>query len=472
MTTASSHPVRGARRRIARIAVLATVTAGLLLSGSTVYRNDAGSTAAHDDLSRLLDAYEETEQLEELVEHEGRVPTNQLRRRDAVEAAFARESYRPGSPARLVVSTHTTRLTAQILRVGVESFETKRNDVMNGVPVSGVRRLGGGRSGRVVWLRIGDWPSGLYVAKLTAGGGRTGFAPFVVRPERLGTHRVAVVLPTYTWQAYNFRDDDGNGSSDTWYAGWRGETARINRPYLDRGVPPHFRVYDLPFLRWLHKAGREVDVLTDSDLDAERSGAKLARYELLVFPGHHEYVTRREYDAVTDYRNRGGNLMFLSANNFFWRVDRRGNVLKRVKQWRDLGRPEAALIGVQYIANDRGTHRGAWIVRKSAARVPWLFAGTGADVGGRFSEGGIEIDAISPASPNALAVVAEIPRLFGPRYTGQMTYYETRAGAKVFAAGAFTLAGAVRQKPVQRLLSNLLARLAADGDAGGALGAH
>ena len=45
-----------------------------------------------------------------------------------------------------------------------------------------------------------------------------------------------------------------------------------------------------------------------------------------------------------------------------------------------------------------------------------------------------------------------------------MTYYETPAGARVFAAGAFTLAGAVRQPPVERLVTNLLARLARDRD--------
>jgi hypothetical protein len=30
--------------------------------------------------------------------------------------------------------------------------------------------------------------------------------------------RVAVVMPTNTWQAYNFRDDDGDGIPNTWYA--------------------------------------------------------------------------------------------------------------------------------------------------------------------------------------------------------------------------------------------------------------
>ena len=55
-------------------------------------------------------------------------------------------------------------------------------------------------------------------------------------------HRVAVVLPTRTWQAYNFRDADGDGIGDTWYA-TRGRPGhrRLHRPFLNRGVPPHFR---------------------------------------------------------------------------------------------------------------------------------------------------------------------------------------------------------------------------------------
>lgn len=56
-------------------------------------------------------------------------------------------------------------------------------------------------------------------------------------------------------------------------------------------------------------------------------------------------------------------------------------------------------------------------------------------------------------------MLAEMPNLFGPGYTAQMSYYETRSGAKVFAAGAFTLGGA--RNPVSRhLLEHLWERLA------------
>ena len=94
---------------------------------------------------------------------------------------------------------------------------------------------------------------------------------------------------------------------------------------------------------------------------------------------------------------------------------------------------------------------------------------------GRFGSGGIEIDHVGPGTPRRLTVVAVIPNLIGPGGTAQMTYYETPAGAEVFAAGAFTLAGA-RDPLSRRLLENLWRHLAVrepcHGGARWSLGAH
>jgi hypothetical protein len=377
---------------------------------------------------------------------------------DAIEAAFPLESYRPGATAVLRIWTPTRNASVRVFHVGPEPQLTVGDKLMEGVPVTTPRRFVGLRAGQTIRIAIGNWPSGLYFAKVTSPG-RLGFAPFVVAPKRLGEHAVAVILPTRTWQAYNFRDDGGDGKGDTWYATKGHLQSRLGRPFLDRGVPPHYRSYDLRFLRWLDRSGRKVDVLSQAELDGT-TGARLARaYELIVFPGHHEYVTRREYDAVEGFRDRGGNLMFLSANNFFWRIDVRGRTMTRIAQWRDLGRPEASLLGVQYIGNDRGQHRGPWLVRPAAASS-WVFAGIKLREGNAFSDAGVEIDAVAPSSPRGTRILAEIPNLLGPGLTANMTYYETPAGAKVFAAGAFTLAGSVRQPAVVRLLANLWARLA------------
>ena len=137
------------------------------------------------------------------------------------------------------------------------------------------RRARSGRAtdDRVVRVQVGAWPSGLYFARLRAADGRVGFAPFVVRPRWLGERRVAVVLPTLTWQAYNLRDEDDDGSGDSWYATGRAKTVRLGRPYLSRGVPYNFRRYDLPFLHWLARTGEGVDVLSQSDLESAREPA-------------------------------------------------------------------------------------------------------------------------------------------------------------------------------------------------------
>src|SRR5207244_476832 len=178
---------------------------------------------------------------------------------------------------------------------------------------------------------------------------------------------------------------------------------------VHRRTPPHLKINDLPFLQWVEASGKTVDYLADSDLASTRTGARLrAAYSLVVFPSHEEYVTTREYDVVTAYRNRGGHLIFLSANNFFWRIVSHGNVMTRTRRWRDLGRPEAALIGVEYFRNDRGQRREPWVIRASPANN-WLLSGSGLAPGSRISSGGIEADRIPTSSPRNITILPPLP---------------------------------------------------------------
>lgn len=376
----------------------------------------------------------------------------------SVAAAFKQESYRPGERARLVITDRSRTLTVQVFRSGPERARTTSDLQMKGVPVTRPTTISRPPGTQSYSVPIGSWASGLYFVRLRAPDGRVGFAPFVVAPRRLGENRIAVVLPTLTWQAYNFRDDDGDGHGNSWYADKRLNTVRLSRPHLDRGVPFGFR-FHLGFLNWLHWTGKRVDFLSQWDIEQVARADELARaYDLVVFAGHHEYVTTDEYDLVEAYRDLGGNLMFLSANNYYWRVERRGDVLVKDDRWRDIGRPEASLVGVQYTAYQRAP-RGPWIVRRAPA-ASWLFAGTRLRTGSRLARGGVEIDQLSPSSPRGTQVVAEIPNLFGPGKTAQMTYYETGAGARVFAAGAFHLTRAVTSdRAVWRMLENLWARM-------------
>jgi hypothetical protein len=376
----------------------------------------------------------------------------------AVVAVLSRRSYRPRDVAVLELWGAYPGLRIQLLHIGPEKTTTAGNETIRGVPVGNELRVAG--SPRQVRIRVAARETGLYAYRL-AWRGRTGFAPFVVRPARLGRSDVAVVQPTLTWQAYNYRCANGDGIPDTWYYRPSHTTVDQSRPYLDRGVPPHFRQYDLGFLHWLVKHGKRFDMLAQEDLE-QLSGERLARlYRLIVFPGHHEYVTTREYDAVQRYRDLGGNLAFLSANNFFYRVDRHGDRITRIGRWRDLGRPEAALVGVQYFQWNLGTYKSRQYGVHGTQHAPWLFEGTGIRNGDRLGWWGIEVDGRTAASPRSIRVLASYPNAFGTGRPAEMTYYETPRGARVFAAGAFTLGGDQAHRwTTGKLLENLWEHLA------------
>jgi hypothetical protein len=378
-----------------------------------------------------------------------------------LEAAFSRRSYLPTERMALRVLADAPSFLLTFLRVGYGPDPSLRGDEMVGIemgaPVA-VDWTGKRSAPRTIVVQTGDWPSGLYAARLQTSDGRLGFAPFVLRTTKPGETRTAVVLPTNTWQAYNLYDADGDGWGDTWYAGGMPPVV-LDRPYRDRGVPPRFLRYDFPFLRWLEKTRREPDFYTDDDLDVIASGDDLRRlYDLVVFPGHTEYVTSHAYDVIERYRDLGGRLVFLSANNLFWKVERSGQAIRRIAQWRTLQRPEARVLGIQYRANDDGQRQAPYIVTDRDA-APWLFEGTGLENGDTLGDEvggfGIEIDMTTPLSPPGTRVLALIPNLFGLGLHAEMAYYETPAGARVFSAGVLDFPAVLYTPQGLRLLDNL-----------------
>jgi len=119
---------------------------------------------------------------------------------------------------------------------------------------------------------------------------------------------------------------------------------------------------------------------------------------------------------------------------------------------RNLGRPEASLIGVQYVANNYGIHQGAY---SRTRRRPLGLCRHGSRQRTEFGHYGYEIDIRSPATPPGTILLASIPDLMGPGRTAEMTYYETAAGAKVFAAGRAHFGASVGDPVVARILDNL-----------------
>ncbi len=179
--------------------------------------------------------------------------------RPQLSAVFTATSYAPGQLARLRIRGPERRLELQILRAGAERAWSSV-----GRPWGPPRRLTLGRGKvRTVRVRMGAWSSGLYFARLTAPNGRAVvYAPFVLRPGVPGRNRVAIVLPTYSWQAYNFFDANGDGKPDSWYPDPHRHDVLLGRPFAGSGKPPHYRTQQRGFLRFLvhtRQAGRLPD---------------------------------------------------------------------------------------------------------------------------------------------------------------------------------------------------------------------
>jgi hypothetical protein len=378
-----------------------------------------------------------------------------------VDAGFGKRSYAPGARALLHIATDAPSFTLQFFQAGPEPQPTEGYS-MEGEPVSDPKFVNWSAHrntpGTIV-VHIGDWPNGIYFAELTASDDRIGYAPFVVRPHVYGGHRIAYIVHTNTWEAYNHQDVNADGWGDTWYAANEIRNVELARHYIGLGAPPKWRAYDLAPLHWLYATDKKVDFFSDDDLEGVRTARTLANhYDLIVFPGHEEYVTRHEDDLITGYRNLGGNLMFLSATNFLWCIERHGNRITRTAEWRWLGRPESSLVGVQYRANDEGEHRGPYVLTASG-RASWVFDGVDEWSLSPWRWFGIEFDMRTSASPRGTQVLARVdPHMPNPRLRGEMTYY-TRGRAKVFAAGVLNFPGSVHWPAYRQVLENVWARL-------------
>ena len=155
-----------------------------------------------------------------------------------MEAAFRRESYSPGSTASLIVYNRGRGLRLQIFHAGPEGTRTVDNVTMNGVAMTKPIALGKSSGRRSINVRIGAWPTGLYFARMEAADGRVGYAPFIVRPNRLGEHRIAVVhADTHVAGLQPARrDGDGRATPGT-RAGSHEEPRALGRPFLEPRRP-------------------------------------------------------------------------------------------------------------------------------------------------------------------------------------------------------------------------------------------
>ena len=308
-------------------------------------------------------------------------------------------------------------------------------------------------------VRAGDWPSGLYFLRARAADGRVGYAPFIVRPRRLGTNRVAVVLATNTWAAYNFADADGDGWGDSWYVTGRHRSVDLQRPFLDFGVPFRFHDWDLEFIAWLNRTGRHVDFLSDDDLDAVASGDELARrYDLVVFPG-----SRGVRDAARVRRDRAlprrsAATSRSSPRTTYTAASTASGPARAAGVWRKLGRPESSVVGVQYVGSDHG-QRQARLHRHGRGRGAVGVRGNGPCRRRRVrplrDRDRCAHGRVAARHPGARAH----PRPARPGPLGGDDLLRDARGREGVCGGALNFGASLGRPEVDRLLANVWARL-------------
>lgn len=334
------------------------------------------------------------------------------------------------------------------------------------------------------------WSSGAYVAVLTTFDGYRSHIPFTVRSARPAD--LLLVIPDVTWQAYNLFPEDGRTGASLYHA-WDEEgrllgerdaalTVSFDRPYAGAGLPLHVgHAYD--FIRWAERYGYDLAYAEARDLHAGRIDP--SQYRGLVFPGHDEYWSLAMRRSAERARDGGTALVFLSANTMYWQVDlhelpsgapdrlltcrkRRGP--GRSQLWRDQGKPEQQLLGVQYAGQVPEPHP---LVVRNASH--WLWEATGA-VEGEELPGLVagEADRYYPRtalpehSERILLAHSPYRDLRGARRHQETSLYRAPSGALVFSAGTFAWSPALDRpghadSRIQRATANLLDRICKQG---------
>jgi N,N-dimethylformamidase beta subunit-like protein len=300
-----------------------------------------------------------------------------------------------------------------------------------------------------------DAVSGYYVANLllTSGPyrGRGSTVFFVVRAPATRRSPILVQVPVNTWEAYN----EWGGKS--LYEFNSTEGAPANRVSFDRPIAPKGQwpvVWEVPLVRFLEREGYDVSYQTD--VDTHLSPAGLLSHRLVVTSGHDEYWTKEMRDAFDTARDMGTNLAFMGANNAYWQVryedgartivgyksgaDPNPDPALRTILFRDLGRPECELQGVQH----QGGFRHAtdedldYAVTAAGLADEWL-AGTGFAPGGLLRDlVGREWDMVPAYRPPGCdqPTLKVLFHYSGPSGDADAVKYVAPSGARVFASGS------------------------------------
>lgn len=309
---------------------------------------------------------------------------------------------------------------------------------------------------------------GVYAVRGTDGA-KTFEAVFCLRqPEASGNP--TVLLNSNTWNAYNAW---GGASLYRWNHPMEAHRdfasfASFDRPnplessFADTG---HLFGGELHLLRWLESKSLSYGCITDSDLHL--NSRSLEKSNLLILNTHPEYWSSAMYDNLEHFLDRGGSLLNMGANGIYWKIDwmesgifvDKSKSLEAQGRWRELGRPESSILGVQYDSDGYGTYAPYEVIVEGH----WLFDGLGVTAGDLFGQkslvsadekesgaSGWETDKTGSYSPSNGVVIAR-----GTNSSGgaEIFYYVHPGGGNVLSFGSITAASSV---PVDAVMAGLV----------------
>ena len=338
-------------------------------------------------------------------------------RSPGIEGYASRQSVRPGESLTLHVSTNPpSPFTVDLYRMGYYQGHGARHVATLG-PFDGSTQpdppVGPMRLRECAWepsteLTIpDDWPSGVYLGKLTAEReGLQSYVVFVVRDDR--PCDFLFQCSDNTWNAYNRWPsqyalyDDGENH---WYWG-PGVQVSFDRPYgkycqiFDQPLSVgsgEFLLWEFPVAYWMEQQGYDVSYISNVDTHADPDG--LLRAKAFLSVGHDEYWSLEMYNNVKTAIDEGVNVAFLSGNavcgvvpllpstdgrpariitrvGLFGGLDDTVEGFPAMKLLTDHGPSEGLLIGARNAYPVTGG--GPWV-----CSMPdhWLFEGTGMKAG-------------------------------------------------------------------------------------------
>jgi hypothetical protein len=305
------------------------------------------------------------------------------------------------------------------------------------------------------------WVSGYYLIRLLLldGPQRGASAMTYLVVNSAKPSRMLIQVPVDTWQAYN--GWGGRSLYDMPGLGPRETHASFDRPYWWHGPGGQGPLgWEIPFVRFVERSG--YDVTYQSDVYTNAHPESLLAHKLVAVAGHSEYWTGLMRTAFETARDAGVNLAFMGANDAYWQVriedggrtvysakslyDPNPVLAEKTAMFREIGRLECGLIGIQHQGVTLYWKPGDYTVQPGALDDPWL-KNTGFKAGdtvpGIVS---VESDTI-PGSQSADSSCGHRLTVFFHRENGgdkdgnaDATRYTAPSGAMVFASGSHQFA--------------------------------